>query len=146
MSDEEFKRILANIPKQKTPNKIPLQSPYVHSFYSPTPKTTNSKRTIGLPRFFLTDSNSHSKDVLLQTNHMFDLQGRRQLLDKLLAGAQKDIWQTALSNKLERLVQGVRDTKGNDVIDFIHFSQVPVGRIITYVNMVCDIRPLKTEK
>ena len=87
MSDEEIQRILASIPKQKSQNKLPLPPPNVHTFYSLTPKTTNFKRTIGLPRFFPTNNNIHSKDGLLQTNHMFDLQGRRQSLDKLLAGA-----------------------------------------------------------
>ena len=45
-----------------------------------------------------------------------------------------------------RLSQGVRDIEGNDVIDFIQFSDVPTDRIVTYSNMVCDIRPLKKEK
>ena len=31
-------------------------------------------------------------------------------------------------------------------MDFIPYSKVPKGRIVTYANMVCDIRPLKTEK
>ena len=72
--------------------------------------------------------------------------GRKQTLDQLLQGEDKSIWQMALSNELGRLSQGVRDIKGNDVMDFIPFSHVPKGRIVTYANMVCDIRPLKTEK
>ena len=56
------------------------------------------------------------------------------------------IWKTALSNELGRLSQGIRDIEGNDVIDFVTFDEVLKNRIVTYANMVCDIRPLKTEK
>ena len=51
-----------------------------------------------------------------------------------------------MSNELGRLAQGIREVNGNDVIDFIPFKEVPKDRIVTYANMVCDIRPLKTEK
>ena len=79
-------------------------------------------------------------------NHMFDNQGKKQSLDKLLKSPMKNIWQTALSNELGRLAQGIGNVNGNDVVDFISFDKVPHNKIVTYANMVCDIRPLKTEK
>ena len=71
--------------------------------------------------------------------------GKRQSIDKLLK-TNPDIWSVALSNELGRLAQGIRDIKGNNVLDFISHSEVPTDRIVTYANMVCGIRPLKTEK
>ena len=79
-------------------------------------------------------------------NHMFDTQGKKQSLDKLPVGTTKKIWQQALSNELGRLAQGIGTVQGNDILDFIHFNTVPSDRIVTYANMVCDIRPLKNEK
>ena len=79
-------------------------------------------------------------------NHMYDdTTGRKQSLDTLLKKKLK-IWGTALSNELGRLAQGVRDIEGNNVIDFIPYNEVPQDRLVTYSNMVCDIRLLKTEK
>ena len=82
----------------------------------------------------------------LQMNHMFDTQGRKQSLDKLLAGSSKKIWQQALSNELGRIAQGIRIVQGNDVLDFVPFATVPSDQIETYANMLYDLRPLKTEK
>ena len=44
------------------------------------------------------------------------------------------------------MAQGISDIEGNNVMDFISHSEVPKDRIVTYSNMVCDIRPLKIEK
>ena len=79
-------------------------------------------------------------------NHMYDDNtGKKQSLDTLLK-KNPTIWGTALSNELGRLAQGVRDIEGNNVLDFIPYKEVPQDRIVTYSNMVCDIRPLKAEK
>ncbi len=78
-------------------------------------------------------------------NHIFDVQGKRQTLDQLIHGTDAAIWQQATSNELGRLAQGVKNTKGNDVIDFIYKSDVPIHKKVTYANMVCDFRPLKSE-
>ena len=73
---------------------------------------------------------------------MYDgLTGEKQSIDTLLKNKPK-IWESALSNELGRLSKGVQDIEGNNVIDFIYFSDVPTDRIVTYANMVCDIRPL----
>ena len=34
---------------------------------------------------------------------------------------------------------------GNDVVDYIHKSEVPQDRVVTYANMICDFRPLKKD-
>ena len=77
---------------------------------------------------------------------MFDTQGRKQSLDKLIQRPTQQIWKKALTNELGRLAQGINDVKGNDVVDFISYKDIPKNKIVTYTNMVCDIRPLKTEK
>ena len=79
-------------------------------------------------------------------NHMYDQMGKKQSLDSLLKGPTKNIWERALTNELGRLAQGINNIEGNDVVDFIHHHEVPQDKIVTYANMVCDIRPLKTEK
>ena len=58
----------------------------------------------------------------------------------------KKNWIDSLSNELGRLTQGIHSVKGNDVVDFILKSDVPIDRIVTYANMVCDYRPHKDEK
>ena len=77
---------------------------------------------------------------------MFDERGRKQSLDKLFQCPKKDIWEQALTDELGRLSQEINGIDGNDVVDFIMFQEVPQDKIISYANMVCDIRPLKTEK
>ena len=52
----------------------------------------------------------------------------------------------ALSNKIRRLAQGIRDVKGNEELDFLHRSTISKNKKVTYANMVYDHRPLKTEK
>ena len=139
MSDEEFDELIKNLkrplktseggkhPINTTHNNNPMPSLRANYMYGNTP----------LPKI------QHNNYTL---NHMFDgITGRKQSIDTLL---EKNplIWKTALSNELGRLSQGIRDIEGNDVIDFIKYDEVPKNRIVTYANMVCDIRPLKTEK
>ena len=77
---------------------------------------------------------------------MYDgLTGKNQSINSLLKN-NPAIWETASSTELGQLSQGVRDVEGNNVVDFVHFSELPKDRIVTYANMVCDIRPLKKEK
>ena len=77
---------------------------------------------------------------------MFGEQGKKQSLEKLLTGLTKQIWNKASANELGRLDQGINNVNGNDFSDFIHHKDVPKSKILTYANMVCDIRPLKAEK
>lgn len=66
----------------------------------------------------------------------------------LIQGPDKDIWIKALANDLGRLAQGVgtRMPTGNSTIFFIHPSEIPTHKKITYGRLVVDIRPLKDEK
>ena len=77
--------------------------------------------------------------------HIYNEEGKKESLDALLHGSMSKIWGTSLSNELGRLAQGVRDVPGNDVIDFINMNEVPTDKKVTYANMVCDYRPLKTD-
>ena len=56
-----------------------------------------------------------------------------------------NIWGNSLSNELGRLAQGIRDITGNDVIDFITKAEISLHKKVTYANMVCDYRPLKSD-
>ena len=72
--------------------------------------------------------------------------GTKLSLDQLLLGQDKIIWDRALTNELGRTAQGIDHIVGNDTIEFITREEVPLGRKVTYVNFVCDFRPLKLEK
>ncbi|GFH47516.1 hypothetical protein CTEN210_03991 [Chaetoceros tenuissimus] len=79
-------------------------------------------------------------------HHIFnEITGKKETLDTLLAGKFHDIWNRSLSNELGRLTEGIRDIKGTQTMVFIHKDQVPVGRIATYLNPVCDYRPKKDD-
>jgi hypothetical protein len=58
----------------------------------------------------------------------------------------KPIWERAFTNELGRLAQGVCNIKGTDTIVFIHASEIPKERTVTYGRLVCDIRPQKAEQ
>ena len=77
-------------------------------------------------------------------NHIYSEDGARLRIDKLLA-KNKEVWQISMSNELGRLTKGVRNVAGNDAMDFIPLKQVPLNKKVAYANMVCDIRPHKTE-
>ena len=79
-------------------------------------------------------------------NHVYDYNGKKQSIDDLLKGKIKPTWEIRLSNEICRLAQGVGDrVAGTDTIDFIHKSEVPANKKVTYANFICDYQPLKTE-
>ena len=63
-------------------------------------------------------------------------------IDALLRENQ-DVWKQSVSNELGRLAGGIRDVSGNEAIEFISQHKVPSNKKVTYVNMVCDVRPKK---
>ena len=66
----------------------------------------------------------------------------------LIQGPDKYIWVKALANDFGSLAQGVkyRMPTGNSTIFFIHPSDIPTHKKVTYGRLVLDIRPLKEEK
>ena len=52
-------------------------------------------------------------------------QGKKESLDSLLQGEMSIIWRQYVSNKLGRLAQGIGDSTGHGVMEFISFSDVP---------------------
>ena len=66
----------------------------------------------------------------------------------LIQGPDKDIWVKALANDSGRLAQGVKNRMqtGNSTIFFIHPSEIPAHKKVTFIRLVVDIRPLKDEK
>jgi hypothetical protein len=83
---------------------------------------------------------------MLTVHHIFnEITGKKETLDTLLAAKFHDIYNRSLSNELGRLTEGIHDIKGTQTMVFIHKDQVPVGRVATYLNPVCDYRPKKTD-
>ena len=66
----------------------------------------------------------------------------------LMQGPDCAIWKRALANDIGRLAQGVgtRMPTGNNTIFFVHPSEIPLHKKVTYGRLVVDIRPLKEEK
>jgi hypothetical protein len=58
----------------------------------------------------------------------------------------RKIWSKSSANEFRRLAQGIRDIPGTNTFHFIPYSQVPTGRITTYTQFCCSIRPQKTEQ
>ena len=56
-------------------------------------------------------------------------------------------WLISGANELGRLAQGLksRNIEVTNTIFFIHKSQVPEGRTVTYARIVCSVRPEKDE-
>lgn len=81
-----------------------------------------------------------------QINHIYDDNGNKLSLEKLLAGEHSTRWNKALSNELGRLTQSNNaGVASADAMDFIFQHEVPNGSQVTYANFVCDYRPLKDE-
>ena len=92
---------------------------------------------------FLTNYNKNEKQNTL--NHIFE-ENIKQSIDNLLKGENKKTWQQGLSNALGRLANGYEKIKGTNTIAFIHKQDIPNNKKVTYPNMVCDYRPLKSKK
>ena len=171
LTDEEFQRILDNIPKAKINKPNNSQPPKIFGHPSPgldytipTPKKvppiqlpthSSTSRKLGRPRVTqptYTKPTINQKLGYLQAqqivqtlNHIFQ-DGKRQTLDMLLKGPMKNIWNNSTSRELGRLSNGWRNEKGNEALEFIPISEVPKGEPVTYANMVCDIRHHKEDK
>ena len=176
MTDEEFNALLQSIKKSeanlppppiqqyKTISKLPIQysipTPKAQSTYTSTSLPTTRQSTvtpnsIGRPRLqnYQHDVSSKSDIArnllaqnMIQINHIFDANGKAMSIDTLLKSENAIIWENALSSELGRLAQGISSIIGNDALDFILKSDVPKNKIVTYAQMVCDIRPFKNEQ
>ena len=61
--------------------------------------------------------------------HIFDERGKKQNIDTLISGPSKEIWIKGLDNEIGRLSKGLPNKlKGTETIDFIHKTEIPVGR------------------
>ena len=83
-------------------------------------------------------------------SHVYNLAGNKETLDSLRRGEDSKKWTTGLANELGRLTQGVGINQqsndkitGTNTIFFISCHQVPDNAKVTYVNFVCNLRPLK---
>ena len=71
--------------------------------------------------------------------HIYDDNGKKSTLDKVLQGDQKEIWNKASSNEFGRLAQGNKYCiKYRDVMEFIHQKDVPADEKVTYASFVLD--------
>jgi hypothetical protein len=93
----------------------------------------------------------HMQAIALATfhhdvNHIYNDLGKKETINTLLHGKNGTTWTTSLCNEFGRLAQGFDDKiVGTDTIDFIHKTEVPSDKKVTYGNFICDYRPLKSE-
>ena len=88
---------------------------------------------------------AHNTITKHNIQHVYNSSGIKQSVDTLIK-TEPDIRETLVSNKIERLSQGVRDISGNNVMEFISKTHIPINKNVTYVNMVSDIIPFKDDK
>ena len=87
------------------------------------------------------------EDYQHQMNHVYDTNGKKETIDTVCKGPNKNTWLQSLSNEWGRLAQGNdAGVHFNDVIEFISQQEVPSDRDVTYATYVLDYRPHKTEK
>ena len=136
-------RVLPRITRQSA--RLPVAAAAAHVTTTPlhfaNPDPSNVKTT-ALNHILATDMFSAPK-----VNHIYNsVTGKRETIDSLITGSTASIWRQALSNELGRLSNGLPGrVQGTNTISFIHKSAVPSNKKVTYANMVCDYRPLKSE-
>ena len=137
LSDTEFEALLKTIPTQQPTNKIPKVSPAMNPTYC-------HKLSVHLTQKQTKRLLQHSKNILLKkqiknsVNHIFNIDGHKESINTFLQGPDSKTWQQSLMNGLDMLAQGINSISGNDFLDFIHKSEVPTNKKVTYANMVCD--------
>ena len=77
--------------------------------------------------------------------YIFNLNGEILSIDKLLKSNPK-VWNIALYITIGKSAQGIMYIKGNNAVDFVSYEEVPENKKVAYANMICDHRPLKSEK
>ena len=129
--------------------------PYTSTYIPPLPRVLQNQPSLPsqLTRVPYFQPHSHSLPFhhpfrnLPAINHMYDISGRRQSLDKLLQGENKHIWQQSASNEFGRLAQGnTSGIVGTNTIEFIPPHHLPPQALVTYASFVCDYKPHKAEK
>ena len=137
-SDDEYD------PPPRVPNMTMNNRPnliqHISSPYMPPPEATNFKRL--RMEQFVANMIFHP-----YINHIYNEQtGKKETADSLLTGPNKIVWNKATSNEFGRLAQGNKyGVLSTDTIEFIAFEAVPRNRDVTYLTMVFDYRPLKSE-
>ena len=79
-------------------------------------------------------------------NNIYRPDGKKETIDLVLQGRNRQIWLQSLSNEWGRLAQGNNNkVMATNTIDFIHKDKFLQNQDITYATFVLDYRPLKTE-
>ena len=134
------------IPTQKQGSKKKLQSPPLQATRRSTRQHRPNPRYIyDAPTRSYAAQHIAANEWATKICHIYNDAGKKESIDSLLRGTNADIWSKSMSNELGRLAQGINDIPGNDAMEFISLSQVPRDRKVTYANMVCDYRPLKSD-
>ncbi len=92
----------------------------------------------------LTDADKVWMDIVYKAVHPDT--GLDAEYDKLLASSQGKKWEGYCADEVGRLAQGNKDNdiEGTDTIHFIHKSDIPEGRIATYLKLVATDTPHKS--
>ena len=144
--DQDWRDIQQRITRLKENDRLVqtkmalIGKPSTSKMFVPVPKGISRHNKDELFR----DMFPHGTPLTELVQHIFDENGTKLSIDKLLNGADRQIWLKGLDNELGRLANGLpKEIIGTNAIGFIHKTCIPVGKKITYSNMVCDIKPLK---
>ena len=139
--------------------RVPFQKPFQQPYVAPAQRVPLYNPFIPQPlpfQFYQNNLGTNYRNFAVQhlqaeqifsmpvVQHIFDENGKRMNIDKLLAKDPK-IWKGSVSRELGRLANGIGVVTGTNTIRFIPKHLVPSGAKVTYANMVCDYRPLKSD-
>ena len=86
------------------------------------------------------------KDSQPKAYHIYDTQGRKQTLELLLQGNDKETWRRSASNEIGRLTQGnTFGIQGTNTMEFITKDEIPDKAKVTYASFDCNLRSMKKE-
>lgn len=81
-----------------------------------------------------------------KTQHIYDTNRKRNTVDALLCGPEKERWNKSMGMKIKQLAQGnICAIYAMDTINFIPQNEIPRGEKGTYTQFVCDYLLLKPE-
>ena len=112
------------------PKRVWFRSASTHK-YSLRPRTTNQNYGANFRHLAVQYITAQDMFQLL-VNHIYCLDGKKETIDTLLQGSNRDIWTQSLSNEWGRLAQSNdKSVLATDTVDFIHQHEVPGGCDVT---------------
>ena len=129
--------------------KVPSFPPNVHPFKSPSTIKPHPHTILKQRANNSVSLSSSTSKIINRLLHIYNkTTGKKETLRSLLNNQQtKETWAKAARNEYGHLLTGNdNNVSGIDTMEPIELSNIPIDKTITYGTMVCNYKPLKTEK